>query len=114
MTLPIISGFNKVLIYDTDGYAMSVHSTTSVTSSVAASLAASVFVPANHNRLGATLFNESGTATLYVKLGSSISITDYTVKVLPGGYYEVPYAYTGVIEGLCSIANGTIRITELS
>jgi len=67
----------------------------------------------NSNRLGAMIYNDS-TATLYVKLGTTASLTSYTVQIAPLGYYEVPYGYTGNIDGIWSSANGNARITELS
>ncbi len=65
-------------------------------------------------RRQATFYNES-TGTLYLKLGTTSSITSYTVQVPPSGYYELPLpCYTGEIDGIWSIANGAVRITELT
>lgn len=69
---------------------------------------------ANANRLGATIHNDS-TAILYVKFGTTASTTSYTVKMIADAYYEVPYKYTGRIDGIwASDASGAARITELS
>jgi hypothetical protein len=38
-------------------------------------------------------------AILYVKLGATASVTDYTVHWL-GFYYEIPFSYTGRIDGV--------------
>lgn len=87
---------------------------TSVTSSVAASLSNTVLLPSNGTRLGATIYNDSSHSLLYVKLGSTASTTDFTVKLFPLGYYEVPYGYTGEIDAIWSNASGFARIDELT
>jgi hypothetical protein len=81
--------------------------------SVASAATSTVLIAANASRKGAALFNES-TSALYLKLGSSASVTSYTVQVVANGYYEVPFGYTGVITGIWATANGNARITELS
>lgn len=68
----------------------------------------------NTNRLGATIFNDS-TVTLYLKLGATASTTSFTVAMVAASYYEVPFAYTGIIDGIwASDASGAARITELT
>lgn len=60
------------------------------------------------------IYNDS-TATLYVKFGASASTTDFTVKILGDGYYEVPQpAYDGLITGIWSSATGSARCTTVS
>lgn len=86
---------------------------TSITSSVNGSTTSVVLLASNSSRLGATVYNDSS-ALLYVKLGATASTTDYTVKLFPLGYYEVPYGYTGEIDGIWSAANGHARIDELT
>lgn len=86
---------------------------TSTTSSVSGSASSVTLLPSNGTRLGATIYNDSG-ALLYVKLGTTASITDYTIKMFPLGYYEVPYGYTGRIDGIWSVASGNARIDELT
>lgn len=70
---------------------------------------------ANANRKGATIFNDS-TEVLYLALSDEVaSATNYTVKMAPGGYYEVPFGYTGEINGLwANNASGAARVTELT
>uniref|UniRef100_A0A832M3X7 Uncharacterized protein n=1 Tax=Oscillatoriales cyanobacterium SpSt-402 TaxID=2282168 RepID=A0A832M3X7_9CYAN len=65
----------------------------------------------NASRKGATIFNNS-TADLYVELGGTASTTAFAVKLDPGGYFEVPYSYTGAIAGIWSAANGTALVRE--
>jgi hypothetical protein len=67
----------------------------------------------NPNRVGAVIFNE-GASTLYAKFGLVASITSYTVQIGAKGYYEVPFTYTGQIDGIFSTAAGNARITELT
>ena len=85
--------------------------------SVANSATTVSLLASNANRLGATIFNDdtaSTGATLKVKLGATASATSYTVAIAPQGYYEVPYGYTGAIDGIASAATGNARISELS
>lgn len=84
------------------------------TTSVTASASNVTLLSSNTSRLGATIWNESTTATLYVKLGSTSSLSNYTTQILPSGYYEVPYGYTGKIDGIWTAAIGNARITELT
>jgi hypothetical protein len=67
----------------------------------------------NANRLGATIFNDSS-KILYVKFGTTASSTDFTVKMQAGDYYEIPFGYTGRIDGIWAAANGAARMTELT
>lgn len=69
----------------------------------------------NTSRLGAAILNDSS-ATLYVKLGSVATTTDYTVSLTQNSYYEVPFGYTGRIDGIWASDpnNGAARITELT
>lgn len=67
---------------------------------------------ANSSRLGSALTNDS-TAILYLLVASGTSsTTNYTVKLAPGAYYEVPLNYVGIIKGIWSAANGSARVTE--
>lgn len=86
---------------------------TSVTSSVAGSTSSVQLLASNTARLGATIYNDSMTF-LYVKLGTLASSTDFTVKLFPLAYYEIPFGYTGEIDGIWSTAVGHARIDELT
>jgi hypothetical protein len=81
---------------------------------VSASISSVILLSSNSSRLGATVWNDSTTATLYLKLGTTASDTSYTVQVFPSGYYEVPFGYTGEIDGIWSAAVGAARISELT
>lgn len=81
--------------------------------SVAASASSVTVIASNANRLGATVYNDS-TVDLYLKLGATASTTSFTVKMAAASYYEVPFGYTGIIDGIWASATGNARITELA
>lgn len=70
---------------------------------------------ANADRRGVAIFNDS-TEALYVKFGTTASTTSFTVKILAGGFYEMPEPiYVGQIDGIWSAnGSGAARITELT
>lgn len=82
-------------------------------SSVAGSATSVSLLASNASRKGATIFNDS-TATLYIKLGATASTSSFTFKALQDDYYEVPFGYTGAVDGIWSSATGNARITELT
>lgn len=87
---------------------------TSAVTSVNDSASNQTLLASNANRLGATVTNDS-TQILYVKLGATATATSYTVRMLPGDYYEVPFGYTGIIDGIWAAdASGAARVTELT
>jgi sensor c-di-GMP phosphodiesterase-like protein len=87
---------------------------TATPSTVAAVTASTVLLAAKTTRRGATIFNDSA-ATLYVNFGATADATDnYVVPLDSKAYYEVPFAYTGVISGIWSAANGNAQIYELT
>lgn len=90
---------------------------TSAQTSVAGSASDGTILASNANRLGATIFNDqsAGGATLYLLLASGTSsVTNYSVQLGPGGFYEIPFGYTGVLKGLWSSAAGNARVTEFT
>lgn len=85
-------------------------------SSVADNAASTTILASNANRLGATVTNDSS-AALYLLLGSGVaSTTNYTVRITQYGYYEVPFGYTGQINGIWASDpnDGAARVTELT
>lgn len=88
-------------------------SATPTQSSVASSATNVTVLALNANRLGATVYNDS-TQILYLKLGATASTTSHTIQMAAGSYYEVPFAYTGIIDGLWASANGNARVTEVA
>ncbi len=68
----------------------------------------------NSSRRGLSIFNDSSDI-LYVKFGATASSTSFTVKMLPGSYYEMPTpVYTGIVDGIWSVATGSARMTEIT
>jgi hypothetical protein len=89
-----------------------VKSTAPTTSNVSGSATNVTLLASNADRKGATVFNDS-TAILYLKLGATASTTSFTVKLFENSYYEVPFDYTGIIDGIWASATGSARVTEL-
>lgn len=70
---------------------------------------------ANPSRKGLTITNDSS-ARLYIKLGATATTTSYTVTLAQYGYYEVPFGYTGIVDGIWAADpnDGGARVTELT
>lgn len=92
---------------------VAVRSTTPTLSNVSASATSVTVLAANSARDGATIWNDSS-AILYLKLGATASATSCTVKMVADAYYEVPYGYTGIIDGIWASATGSARVTEIT
>ena len=88
--------------------------TTGTTSAVNDSASSAQMLAANTSRVGATFYNDSP-AVAYVKCGTTASSTDFTVKMDPYSYFEVPYGYNGRIDAIwASDQSGAMRITEFT
>lgn len=72
-----------------------------------------VLLPANANRLGATIYNDSN-GRLYIDFDDSVTVTNYAIKINPGDGYELPYNYVGPISGVWSGTNGNAQIREFT
>lgn len=90
-------------------------SSTSTVTSVASSATNVTLLASNASRKGATFFNDS-TKVAYIKLGTTASLTSYTIQVAALGFFIINNNpnYTGQIDALWSAANGNMRITELT
>lgn len=67
------------------------------------------------SRKGASFYNDSASTTIILKLGTgSASATSFTVKVAPKSYYEIPFGYTGAIQGFADATEGSTLITDYS
>lgn len=87
---------------------------TSTRSDVSRSNASQSLLASNASRKGATIFNDAA-ANLFVKFGTTASSSDFTIRLQSNDYYEVPFNYTGAIDGIwASNGTGAARITELS
>lgn len=90
-------------------------STLVTNSSPSVTTAAATVLAANGSRVGATIFNDASSASpVYLALGLTATTTAYAVLVAVGGYYEVPYGFSGVITGICATGTATLRVNELS
>lgn len=85
-----------------------------ILSNVAASATSVTIAAANAARKRIVIVNDSGTATLYLKFGTTASVTSYTYQLTPGQTFESPVqpVYTGRIDGIWSTASGAARVTE--
>lgn len=90
-------------------------SNTGTSTQVASATSPTTILAANAARYGATVFNDDAN-TLYLLLGSgTVSATVYTVQVLSGDYFPVPYGFTGIITGLWAAdGSGSARVTEFT
>lgn len=89
-------------------------SATGTTTSVNDTASSTTLLASNASRLGATIYNDSA-SDLYVKLGATASTTSFAVKLVQDAYFEVPFGYTGIIDGIWSAdSTGAARITELT
>jgi len=103
-----------VLASDQASIPVTIDSAATATRTDVTSSASSVTILAlNASRKGATVYNDS-TKFLYLKFGTTASATDFTVLLRSGDYYEVPFRYTGKIDGIWASANGAARVTELT
>lgn len=98
---PIVIASNQSSIPVTAG-----KSATSTITNLAASAINQTLLVANALRNGATIYNSSTTAILYVKLGLVASAIDYSLQIQFNGYYEVPFGYTGNISGIWVAVTG--------
>lgn len=101
-----------VLVSDAEPLPVKNYSGGSAVTSVADNAASVTLLAANVARRGASVYNDSG-AVLYLKCGAAASLTSFTVLLVPNAYFEVPFGYIGVIDGIwASAAGGAARITE--
>jgi hypothetical protein len=69
----------------------------------------------NTARKGAIVYNDTG-RTVFIKLGSTASTTDYTVRLINNSAYELSFpVYTGVISAISDFGGATsVKVTELT
>lgn len=113
----IVSNGDRVNAYfDPNGRLVTVRKcSTGTANTVAASATAVTIIAANNSRVGATIYNDS-TVALYLLLSAdtSVSTSNFTVKLQADDYYEVPFGYYGKIEGLWASATGNARTMEFT
>jgi len=92
-------------------------STTATESGVAASASSVTILASNTARKGASVVNDAGSVALHLRLSATAATAasgGYTVALLAGGYYEVPFGYTGAIVGIWDAATGFCNVTEMT
>lgn len=92
--------------------------TSTTPANVAGATSSQTLAASNTSRRGLTVYNDTtGTNALYVLMGSPAATTSFTVKLGPGGYWEMPTfnmaIYTGAVTGIWDSAAGNARVTEL-
>ena len=109
-----VNGTNKMTV-DTDGAAKVAQKgcATATKTNVAGATSSTALIASNTSRLGASVFNDS-TSALYVNLGSAASTTAFVVKLAAASYYEVPFGYTGAVNGIWDTATGSARVCEFT
>lgn len=86
-------------------------SDTATLSSVTGSATSVTLLSANSSRLGFSVFNDSN-RSLFIKMGTTASLTSYSVFLDSDEFYEQLNGYTGRIDGIWDGAAGDARITE--
>lgn len=89
-------------------------SDTAVPTIVPASVTSVTILAANDSRLHGMVFNDS-TAVLYLLWGPGpASSTNYSVKMAPNDFYELPRVnpFVGPLTGVWSSATGSAHVTE--
>lgn len=88
--------------------------TTAAVTSVSDTNVNTTLLASNASRKGAVFVNDSS-AIAYVKCGATASTTSYTVALVAGDYWELPFGYTGQIDCIwASDSTGAMRITEFT
>lgn len=87
---------------------------------VATVIVATVIKAANAAREGLSVFNQA-TSNLYLILSATapvltLGLERFTVKLVPGAYYEVPFNYTGIVQGIWDAADaaGFAAVVEMT
>lgn len=87
-------------------------SATPTLTNVAASVTSVTVLASNAARLGAVILNDS-TSQVFLKYGTTASATSFAVRLGAGETLEIDQ-YTGRIDGIWTVANGSARVTELT
>jgi len=89
-------------------------SVTPTVTTVPLSLTGVALKAANTSRRGLAIYNQT-TQVLYVAMGTTASLTAFTLIMDISGYYEAPYGYNGAYWGLHPAAGtGLVYVTEVT
>ena len=120
-TIRLLTGDVRALdvaINDTAGNQLSgfdsTRPATATLTNVVTGTISAVLLAANVARRQVFIYNDSN-STLYVKFGTTASVTSFTVLIPKNGAWEsVLNGYTGTIDGVLSSGAGTARVTEVT
>lgn len=88
---------------------------TGTVTNFAAAVTNATLKASNAARKGLLIYNNSTAATMFVKFAATATTADFTTKVPPGGYYELPQpVYTGIVDCIWDIASGSAQVTEMT
>ena len=89
--------------------------TTATLSNVTSAATSTSILSSNTSRRGFFIVNDAN-RPMYLKLGTTASVTSYTVMLVPAAFWEMPLpTYTGAITAIWdSSPTGSARVTELS
>jgi hypothetical protein len=76
-----------------------------------------LLLPANPNRHGVFIVNNTVSAVLFLGLSSqTVSNSLFSVEISAGGFFEIPFGYIGEIRGIWSVDEPTamVLLTELT
>lgn len=113
----LYDGYGNPVTIINGAVAISSISSTGTITSVAASMSDTLLLDNNPDRRGVFFYNDTTSATVKIALSSSpASSTNFSVMIIAGGLFEIPFGYTGEIRGIWSTSesDGAIRITELT
>ena len=85
--------------------------TSATVSSVGASATSVTVLASNSARRGTTIYNNS-VETLYLKFGTTASVSDFTVILYPQQSYNLPSTFAGRLDGIWTAASGAALVTE--
>lgn len=81
--------------------------------SVNSAATSTTIIAANRYRAGVSVTNTDANALYLLVGGGTASTTNYSVKLVSDGYFEVPYNFTGAITGIWAAdGSGTALVTE--
>lgn len=72
-----------------------------------------VILQANASRHWGNIENLS-TSALFIKFGTGVSLTSFSIRIPANSYRELTLPYSGVITGIWETANGNAYATEVS
>lgn len=89
-------------------------SDTATLSTITSSLLSQVVLASNVGRKGFILVNDSS-EVCKIAFAATTTTSSYTISLSPGGQYQnEAIIYTGVISCIWDIANGSLKVTELT